>query len=58
MGFTGEDKKISLGKVLFTVRRSRASSKEIPLLSPLIVTRGPFYRRGAIGIPPPHKVGK
>ena len=37
MGLMGKDGKILLGRVFFTVRRSRASSKEIPLPSPPIV---------------------
>ena len=37
MGVTGKDGKTSPGKALFTVRRSRVSSKGIPLPSSLIV---------------------
>ena len=37
MGLTGKDGKTSLGRALFIVRRSRASSKGMPLPSPPIV---------------------
>ena len=37
MGFIGKDGKILPGRALFTVRRNRASSKRMPLPSPLIV---------------------
>ena len=37
ISLTGKDGKTSPGRALFTVRRNWASSKEIPLLSPLIV---------------------
>ena len=37
MGLTGKDGKTLPGKALFTVRRSRALSKGIPLPSSLIV---------------------
>ena len=33
MGFTRNDKKISLGNALFTVRRGRVSDKWVPLPS-------------------------
>ena len=39
IGLTGKDGKTSLGRVLFTVRRSRVSSKGIPLPS-LLLTVG------------------
>ena len=37
MGLTRKDGKMLLGRVLFTVRRSRVLSKGMPLFSPLIV---------------------
>ena len=37
MGFIGKKGGASPGRALFTVQRSRALGKEIPLLSPLIV---------------------
>ena len=37
MGLTGKYGKTSLGRALFMVRRSRVSSKGMPLLSSLIV---------------------
>ena len=37
IGFIGKKGGVSLGRALFTVRRSRASNKGIPLFSSLIV---------------------
>ena len=37
MGLMGKDEKTLLGRVLFTVRRSRVLSKGMPLPSPPIV---------------------
>ena len=37
MGLTGKDGKMSLGRALFTMRRSRALGEGMPLPSPPIV---------------------